>query len=88
MQNCIHDYSDYYAKTFVFVQNSKISKLKLEDVFGKNYFIINFICCKDNGYSLGDIKILQFILSKLLNKVKESINKLLQKNRGFGQFSC
>ena len=77
--DCIYDYFDYYAKTFIFIQNSGMDKLKFTDAFGKNYLMINFIFCKNNGYSPGNTEILQFMLSKPLNKVKESINKLPQK---------
>lgn len=40
--------------------------------------MINFILHEDNSYFFDNIKILQFILLRPLNKVKESVNKLLQ----------
>lgn len=76
MQDCIHDCSNYYAKTFIFVQRSGIDKLKLIDVFGKNCLIINFIFCKDDSYLPGNTKILQFMLSKLPDEFKKFVNKL------------
>lgn len=77
MQDYIHDYFDYYAKTFVFIQSSRMSKSRLIDVFSKNCLIINFILCKNDDYLPGDTKILQFMLSESLDKVRGSVNKLL-----------
>lgn len=76
MQNCIHDCPDYYAKSFVFVQSSKIGKSRLTNTFGKSCPMINFILCKDDGHPFGDTKILQFIFLEPSNKVKESITIL------------
>ena len=56
-----------------------MGKLRLADIFGKSCLMINFIFCKNDGYSSDDIEILQFMLLELLNKVKKSINKLPQK---------
>lgn len=55
MQDCIIDCSDYYAKTFVFVQSSGMGKSRLADAFGKICLMINFILRKDDGYPPGDI---------------------------------
>lgn len=77
MQDCIHDCSDYYTKTFIFVQSSGIGKLRLADAFDKSYLMINFIFYKNDGYPLDDTEILQFILSEPLDKFKESVNKSL-----------
>lgn len=52
-----------------------MGKLRLVNTFDESCLIINFIFYKNNGYSLGDIKILQFMLSKPPNEVKESIYK-------------
>lgn len=76
MQNRTNNGLDYYKKTFVLIQSSRISKSRLVDVFGKSCLMINFIFCKNNDYSLGDTKILQFIFSKPSNEVNKSINKL------------
>lgn len=79
MQDCIYDCLDYYTKTFVFVLNNGMGKLRLIDAFGESYLFINFILYKDNNYAPDNTKILQFILLEPQDKVKESINKLLQK---------
>lgn len=41
--------------------------------------MINYIFCKNNGYPLNVTNILQFILLKLLVKVKKTINNLPKK---------
>lgn len=58
MQNYTYDYSDYYTKTFVFVQSSGIGKSRLADAFGENCLMINFILYTDNGYPLSNTEIL------------------------------
>lgn len=79
MQDCTNNCLDYYAKIFVFVQSSKMGKLRLADVFSEICLIINFVLYKDDGYPFDNTKILQFMLSEPPNKVKKSINKLPQK---------
>lgn len=42
--------------------------------------MINYIFCKDDSYPSDNINILQFMLLKLLNKVKKTIDRLLLRN--------
>lgn len=77
MQDYIYDYLYYYAKTFVFIQSSRINKLKLADIFAESCFMINFIFCKDDSYHSSDIKILKFIISELPDEFEGFIKKLL-----------
>ena len=79
MQDCIYDWSNYYANIFIFVQRNKMGKLKFVDVFGKSSLMINFILYKDAGQLFDNTEILQFMLSEPPDKVQESVNKLLQK---------
>ncbi len=79
MRDCTHDCSDYYAKTFVFVQSSGMGKSRLADAFGESCLMINFILREDDGYPPGDTEILQFMLSEPPDEVKESVNKSPQK---------
>lgn len=79
MQDCIYDCSDYYIKTFDFIQNSGMGKSKLADAFDKSYFIINFIFYENDGYLSSDTKILQFIFLESPDEVKEFANKSSQK---------
>lgn len=79
MQDCINNCLDYYTKTFIFVQNSRMSKLRLVDAFDKSCFMINYILCKDDGYFFSNINILQFMLLEPLDKGKKTINKLPKK---------
>lgn len=60
-----------------------MSKLRLIDTFGKSFFIINYIFCTDESYSLSNIEILEFILSEFLKKVKKTIDNLLKKIYGY-----
>lgn len=50
--------------------------------------MINFILCKNNNYRPDDTKILQFILSRLLDEIKEFINKSSQKKLVVLDNSC
>ena len=47
------------------------------DAFNKNLLMMNFIFYKDDDYPSSHTSILQFMLLKLLNKIKETINNLL-----------
>lgn len=58
MRDCTQDCSDYYTKTFVFVQSSGMGKLRLADAFGKSCLTINFILREDDGYPPDDTEIL------------------------------
>lgn len=53
-----------------------MDKSRLADAFGKSCLMINFMFCKDDGYSPIDTKILQFMLSEPPDKVKDFVNKL------------
>lgn len=79
MQDCINNCLNYYAKTFILIQNSKMGKSRFINIFSKSYFIINYIFCKNNSYFFGNINILQFILLKFIVKVKKTIDKLQKK---------
>lgn len=56
-----------------------MDKLKIVDIFNKNCFIIKYIFCKNNSYPFNNMNILQFMLLKLLDKVKKIIDKLPKK---------
>lgn len=79
MQNCTYDCFDYYIKTFVIIQSSRIGKSRVADTFDKSYLVINYIFCKNDDYLFDDTEILHFILSEPLDKVKKCVNKLPQK---------
>lgn len=79
MRDCPNNGTDYYAKTLVFVQSSAMGKSKLMNAFGESCLMINYIFRKDNGYPLGNSKILQFMILEPPDEVTQTVNKLPSK---------
>ena len=60
-----------------------MDKLRLIDAFRKSYFMINFIFCKNNGYSSSNTKSYNLCFQSFQIKLKSLLTNCHKKNPKF-----